>query len=268
MSEKSFQRWQMARGMIGDMLKAFRLCLGQNETEVSRLLQLGAAEARVSSNLKYASAPLPYDPAKLEELKRAVGARPLVLWASTHPGEEEIACRLQRNLKKVKPDLLTVIVPRHPERGAAIAAIAEKAGLQSSRRTGGQPPGNGDDVYIADTLGELGLFFRLCPLCVIGGSFVPVGGHNPIEPGQVGCQVFYGPHMFNFTTVAADFENRGAALRLGGAAELEKNLALALRDPAHFRALGEAAKAWTAQHGNAVKEISAALTPFIKEIAS
>ena len=267
MSEKSFQRWQMARGIINGMLKTFRLCLGQSETEAGRLQKLGAPDARSSSNLKYASTPLPFDPASLEELKIAVGSRPLVLWASTHPGEEEIACRVHRKLQASSPDVLTIIVPRHPERGSAIAEIAEKAGLKASHRSLKRMPQKEDDIYIADTLGELGLFFRLCRLCVMGGSFVPVGGHNPIEPAQLGCQIFYGPHMFNFDTISADFESHGAALRMSGEAMLENNLMQALKDPAHFSALGEAAKAWTSQHANAVKEVSAILDPFIKEIA-
>ena len=267
MSEKSFQRWHLARGVIGGMLKTFRLCLGQSEMEARRLRQLGAPDARPSSNLKYASTPLPHDPGQLEELKNAIGSRPLVLWASTHPGEEEIACRVHRNLQTTSPDVLTIIVPRHPERGSAIAEIADKAGLKASRRSLKKMPQKDDNIYIADTLGELGLFFRLCRLCVMGGSFVPVGGHNPIEPAQLGCQIFYGPYMFNFDTISADFESHGAALRMSGETMLEKNLAQALKDPAHFAVFGEAAKAWTLQHADAIKEVSAILAPFIKEIA-
>lgn len=266
MSERSFQRWQLASGMIGDMLKAFRICLGQSETEAERLRQLGAVDVHASGNLKYASTPLPYDSAKLEELKSAMGARPLLLWASTHEGEEEIACRLHRHLQGVKPDLLTIIVPRHPERGVVVAEIVEKEGLRAGRRSLQQIPQKDVQIYIADTLGELGLFYRLCKLCVVGGSFT-WGGHNPIEPGQLGCQIFYGPHMFNFAMIAADFESRGAALRVRDEAMLEENLTQALKDPAHFRAMGEAAQAWTSQHANAVKEIFAVLAPFMKEIA-
>jgi 3-deoxy-D-manno-octulosonic-acid transferase len=267
MSEKSFQRWQMARGMISELLQAFRLCLGQSAAEASRLRQLGASETRVSSNLKYASAPLPYDAARLEELKAAVGSRPLVLWAQTHPGEEEIACRVHRQLQRVKPDLLTIIVPRHPDRGAAISEMIARTGVKTSRRSLPQLPQKDDQVYIADTMGELGLFYRLCRLCVVAGSFT-WGGHNPIEPGQLGCEIFYGPHMFNFETIAADFESRGAAVRAADEVELEKNLAQALQDPAHFSALGQAAKAWTAQHADAAQEISAVLAPFMKEIVA
>src|ERR1700722_14944838 len=108
MSEKSFQRWQMAHGVIKEMLSTFHLCLGQNQDEVDRLVVLGAANARASNNLKYAAAPLPYDPANFEIMKGIVGMRPVILWASTHPGEEEMACRIHHRLMAAEPDLLTI----------------------------------------------------------------------------------------------------------------------------------------------------------------
>jgi 3-deoxy-D-manno-octulosonic-acid transferase len=267
MSDKSFRHWQKASGLIKDMLGTFRLCLGQSQTEIDRLLKLGAAEARVSSNLKYAAAPLPCDPEKLEAAKKQMGERPLILWASTHPGEEEMACRLHHNLIKLEPALLTIIVPRHPQRGPAIADIAEWAELRSARRSLNHRARKDDHIYIADTLGELGLFYRLCRLCVIGGSFVPIGGHNPIEPAQFSCQIFYGPHMFNFVSICTEFESHHAALRVNDEAALEKNLALALQDPAQFAALGAAAKDWTQQREHTVDEISALLAPFLRAAA-
>ena len=268
MSEKSFRSWKLAPGLIREILSVFSLCLGQNQAEVDRLLTLGATEARVSGNLKYAAAPLPRDAAKLDILKSAIGTRPHLLWASTHPGEEEIACQLHQTLKKVAPQLLTIIVPRHPARGASIAAIADKAGLKSGLRAQGQLPRKEDDIYIADTLGELGLFYRLSPLCIMGGSFVPVGGHNPIEPGQLGCQIFYGPHMFNFVSICSDFESRHAARPVTGVAMLEKDLTLALHEPDYFAKRGDAAKNWTEQQAHIVDEISATLAPFMKRIAA
>jgi len=268
MSEKSFRCWQMAGGVIKDMLGTFRLCLGQNQAEVDRLLKLGAAAARISGNLKYAAAPLPYDAANLDILKNAIGTRPYLLWASTHPGEEEIACHVHSALRKTQPALLTIIVPRHPQRGSSIAALAGKANLKAGLRSQGCVPRTEDDIYIADTLGELGLFYRLCRLCIMGGSFVPIGGHNPIEPGQFGCQIFYGPHMFNFVSICNDFESRGAARRVTGADMLVQDLALALQDPQHFSALGTAAQAWTQQQSHIVDEISVTLAPFMKELAA
>jgi 3-deoxy-D-manno-octulosonic-acid transferase len=268
MSEKSFRRWQCAPGMARALLGAFSLCLAQNDAEAARLKELGAADVRLSGNLKYAAAPLPCDEAKLESLKHAVEKRPHLLWASTHPGEEEIALRLHARLKAAFPELLSIIVPRHPARGPAVAEMAKTAGFAAGLRSAGQSPRREDDVYIADTLGELGLFYRLSPLCIMGGSFVGIGGHNPIEPAQLGCLVFYGPFMFNFVSICHDFESRNAAVPVRGEEALEKEVARALREPAHFAPVAAAAKAWTAQQAHVVDEIAAALAPFVKEAAA
>ena len=273
MTGKSFRCWKLARSIIKDMLGTFRLCLGQNQVQVDRLLKLGAVDARISGNLKYAAAPLPCDPADLAILRKTVDGRSCLLWASTHPGEEEMACRIHRNLQKdhlIKdgPKLLTIIVPRHPSRGSSIAEIAGNAGLISCLRSQHHLPRKEDDIYIADTLGELGLFYRLCRLCIVGGSFVPIGGHNIIEPAQLGCQIFYGPYMFKSVSICNDFESHGAAQRMTGEDMLEKNIALALQDPKHFFALGAAAKNWTQQQSHIVDELAATLATFMKAVAA
>lgn len=266
MSEGSFRRWKLAKGSIQALLKTFQLCLGQNQAEVDRLLKLGAPVAKVSGNLKYTAAPLPYDAGSLAALQKSIGDRPHFLWAVTHPGEEEVACRIHRELSSRFPHLLTIIAPRHPQRGADIAALAAVAGLKAKRRSLGERPTGEDALYIADTLGEMGLFYRLSYLCIMGGSFVPVGGHNPIEPAQLGCQVFYGPHMFNFISICDDFESRGAALRMADENILKENLLLALKNPQHFSAMAAAAKNWTEQQSHIVDEISACLAPFVNRL--
>jgi 3-deoxy-D-manno-octulosonic-acid transferase len=266
MSETSFRQWSLAKGFIGIILKTFQLCLGQNQAEVDRLLKLGAPRAKISGNLKYAAAPLPCDPDALAVLQKAIGPRPHLLWAVTHPGEEEIACRIHKELQRAVAGLLTIIVPRHPRRGAEISALAGKAGLKTSLRSQKELPAAGDDIYIADTLGETGLFYRLAPLCILGGSFVPHGGHNPIEPAQLGCQIFYGPHMFNFVSICDDFESRGAALRVADEEALQQKLAAALQNPQHFSAMAEAAKNWVQQQSHIVDEIAAEIAPFLDKI--
>lgn len=268
MSENSFRRWQLARGLIGGVLKTFSLCLGQNEAEAARLKALGAKDARVAGNLKYAAKPLPSNPAELEKLQGLIGTRPHLLWASTHLGEEDLAMRLHAALKKAVPSLLTIIVPRHPIRGAEVAVLAQKHGVSAARRSTGGLPDAAQEIYIADTLGELGLFYRLSPLCIMGGSFVPVGGHNPIEPGQLGCCIFYGPHMFNFVTICHDFESRGAARRVAGGAALEEELMAALKDPARCAPLASAAKEWTEKQSHVVDETLALLSPYLAEAAA
>jgi 3-deoxy-D-manno-octulosonic-acid transferase len=266
MSEASFRRWSLVKGLIGEMLRTFQLCLGQNQSEVDRLLKLGAARAHISGNLKYAAAPLPCDAEALAALKKSLGTRPHLLWAVTHPGEEEIACRIHKVLQPTVAELLTIIVPRHPQRGDEIAALTAKAGLKARQRSQKELPATGDDVYIADTLGEMGLFYRLAPLCIMGGSFVPHGGHNPIEPAQLGCQIFYGPHMFNFVSICNDFESRGATLRIADENDLKKNLALALKDPQHFSAMAAAARNWALEQSHIADEIVAEIAPFLDRI--
>ncbi|MBU6475111.1 MAG: 3-deoxy-D-manno-octulosonic acid transferase [Alphaproteobacteria bacterium] len=267
MSEKSFRRWSFLRGTIGELLSVFSLCLAQNDAEAARLKALGAQNVRISGNLKYAAAALPCDEGKRAELEAAFSGRPRVLWASTHPGEEELALQLHTTLRKINTELLTIIVPRHPARGTEIASLAENLGLGAVRRSQRRLPRPQDDIYVADTLGELGLFYKLCPLCIMGGSFVAVGGHNIIEPAQFGCRVFYGPHMFNFKTVCHDFESRNAALPCADADALGAALERALDDPAAFDAMGAAAQAWTAGQAHVVDETLGALAPYLKNFA-
>ncbi len=263
MSEKSFRRWKCSFGMMGRILKAFTLCLAQNGAEAARLTQLGAPAVTVSGNLKYAAQPLPFDGAQLEKLKQAVAGRSLALWASTHPGEEDVAFRLHKKLRDAAPDLLTIIAPRHPKRGAEIAALAAAQQLQAQQRSTGALPQAADDAYIADTMGEMGMLYRLAPFCIIGGSFVAHGGHNPIEPAQLGCQIFYGPHMFNFVSICEDFESRGAAVRAQGEDEMARLAAEALASPQDFTSVRDAAKRWTDEQAHVADGVAGAIIPLI-----
>jgi len=263
MSEESFRRWQWARGMIGGMLGAFDLCLAQNKAEAARLLALGARDVRVSANMKYAAAPLPCDAANLEKERAALAGKNIVLFASTHPGEEEVAFGAHQRLKANVPNLLTVIVPRHPQRGAEILALAAAQNVKAGLRSQNAAP---DNVYIADTLGELGLFFRLCRTVVMGGSFADIGGHNPIEPAQLACVIFYGPRMYNFVTINEDFKTAEAAIQVADEAALAVSLERALLHPAEFNRYAAAAAALTAEKANVVDDIAAALQPFINRL--
>jgi 3-deoxy-D-manno-octulosonic-acid transferase len=263
MSERSFNRWKHAKGLIGEVFGAFSLCLAQNEAEAQRLMRLGAPRVKVSANLKYAAAPLPFDEAKLNALRFAVGKRPLILWASTHPGEDEVALRLHAEMKKAKPDLLTIIVPRHPVRGKDIRALCAGAGFTATLRSDGAQPDAKNDIYIADTMGELGLFYRLSKLAIVGGTFKDIGGHNPIEPGQTGCVIFYGPVMYNFITICEDFESRKAALRVKDEAELADKTRAFLENPAAFAPMSEAAQKWTDSKAHILDELMADFAPYL-----
>jgi 3-deoxy-D-manno-octulosonic-acid transferase len=196
-----------------ELLSAFSPVLAQTPADAARFGALGARLALCLGNLKDAAAPLPADPGELARLREATAGRPVFLAASTHPGEEAIVLDAHRRMAGRLPGLLTVIVPRHPHRGAAVAAEAE--GLASARRAAGETPGPGAAVYVADTLGELGLFYRLAGACLVGGSLVPHGGQNPLEPARLGCPILLGPHTANFVEPVARVarRRRGAAGR-------------------------------------------------------
>ncbi|MDF3024362.1 MAG: 3-deoxy-D-manno-octulosonic acid transferase, partial [Alphaproteobacteria bacterium] len=263
MSEASFKRWKWAKGAIAEILSLFDLCLAQNAGEAQRLEQLGAKNVRVAANVKYAAAPLPVDDAKLAEMKAQVAGRKTILWASTHAGEEQIAIDTHVALRAQFPDLLTIIVPRHAPRGPDVLDIAKQQSLAASLRSRGDIA---RDIYIADTMGELGLFYRLCKTVVVGGSFADIGGHNPIEPGQLGCTIFYGPQMYNFITINEDFLNAQAAVQVRDAAELKTKLAEALASPENFAQLGANARELTAEKSVAAQALASMLDPYLEKL--
>jgi 3-deoxy-D-manno-octulosonic-acid transferase len=266
MSKTSFRRWRLAKGSMRKILSAFTLCFAQNDAEAARLKALGAGEVRVSANLKYGAPPLPFDDGKLAVLKTAVKDRPLVLFASTHPGEEEIAAQTHLALKGKFRNLLTIVVPRHPARGTEIGQVAREARLNTALRSAGTLPGPETELYIADTLGELGLFYRLCKTVVVGGSFADIGGHNPIEPGQLGCAILYGPVMYNFVTISDDFLKSASAVQVKDAEALADALRRALEDPAAFAVYGANAREMTAEKAHVVDDLADALRPLLAPV--
>jgi 3-deoxy-D-manno-octulosonic-acid transferase len=227
------------RGAAAALFDGFDLILAQDDRAAARLRALGAHPAGFA-DLKYGAAVLPAETAKVEEIRRSLGGRPVILAASTHPGEDELVLQAFRAL--AGPDeALLVIAPRHPVRGPAIARTAEalgfKVGLQGSGDTAEEA-----QVLVADVLGELGLWFRLARLAVIGGSLVPgVGGHNPLEPARLSCPFVSGPFVDNWAStyaalVAAD------ATRLVAPEALGEALARAISEPnAHTGMAGRAA---------------------------
>ena len=185
LSTSSYTRWQKWPGLIRPVLGAFSTCLAQDEEQARRFRRLGARDVGMVGDLKAAAAALPVDPPQLEQLARRIKKRPLWLAASTHTGEEEIAAHVHRQVAADHPDLLTIIVPRHPARGDAIHATLAARGLRVARRRRGEPITDQTDVYLADTMGELGLFYRLAGIAFVGGSLVAKGGHNPFESGRI-----------------------------------------------------------------------------------
>jgi 3-deoxy-D-manno-octulosonic-acid transferase len=232
MSQRSFARWQRWPGIINPVIGAFDLCLAQDAVQAERLRQLGARRALSVGNLKAAAGPLPVSEAELAQLAAQAAGRPLWLAASTHEGEEAIAAEVHRRLRRRWPDLLTIIVPRHPGRAAAIAALLRQRELRVARRSAAEAIDASVDIYLGDTLGELGLFYRLAGIAFIGGSIVPSGGHNPLEAALLDCAVLHGPDMSNCAAIARDLATAGAALTVRNAEEFAAALARLLADPA------------------------------------
>jgi 3-deoxy-D-manno-octulosonic-acid transferase len=260
LSERSARRWRHARGLARDLLGGFRLVLAQSEGDAARLRALGAEGARCPGNLKEAAPPLPADPAALAALRGMLEGRRVFLAASTHPGEEAMVVAAHRALAPRHPGLLSIIAPRHPERGPAVAA--EAAGLPVVRRAAGGVPEREIEVYVADTLGELGLFYRLAELCLVGGSLVPHGGQNPLEPARLGCPILLGPHCWNFTDAVARLLAAGGARRVEGpdlAAALAATAGAVLSNPDCGKAMAKAAAATVAPQAGLPGRLAEAL---------
>jgi len=238
MSVRSFARWQRTPNLARLLLGHYDICFAQDEVSAERFAGLGATNVEVSGNLKADAPPLPADAARLEELQTAIGQRPLLLAASTHPGEEETILPAQDMLRREYPNLLTIVVPRHPVRGSAIVGLC--GGRAAALRSHGLLPREPTQIYIADTIGELGLFYRLAPFAFIGGSLVAHGGQNPLEAVQLACAVLAGPHTRNFLSEYERIFMAQGMGRVSTAGEMAKLAAELLADNAGTKVLGEA----------------------------
>jgi len=269
MSARSFRGWKRFHAVVSDLFSRVTLCLAQSRHDDERYAALGVPKVVVTGNLKFDSPPLGAAPDAVAAFRAAVGTRPVWVAASTHPGEEEIVAGVHRRLAERHPGLLTVIVPRHPERGPEIAARLAAEGLRVARRKADEPPTPDVAIYVADTLGELGLFYRVAPVAFVGGSLVAHGGQNPIEPVMLGCAVLHGPHVQNFADVyaalaalpdaappAVDLDGLGAALDA------------MLADPALRARRVEAARAALTPFTGALAATWGALAPFLVEPAA
>lgn len=265
LSARSFDRWRKAPGIVGPLMRSFALCLGQTERDRERFAALGAPRCDYLGNLKYSAEPLPADKAALAAMRKAVGKRPIWLAASTHPGEEMMAAAVHSALKESYPGLLTIIVPRHPNRGDEIVAALD-AKFSVCRRGKNEMPTADCEIYLADTLGELGLFYRLAEVAFIGGSTGTLGGHNPLEAAQLDCAVIHGPDMSNFKTVAADLAAAESALSFENEAGLIMAVARLLEDHDKRKRLAKAARKVSVENADALDRIADALTPFVEAL--
>ena len=265
-SADSARRWQkLAALWIAALLGVFNKVLAQSDADAERLRTLGAYGAASVGNLKAAAPAPPVDEAALPSLQAALQGRIVWLMASTHEGEEEIALAAHEKLQALIPGLLTIILPRHPERAARIMELAARHKLSCARRSMDTPLDPTTQIYLADTLGEMGLFLRLAPVICVGGSFGKTGGHNPLEAAQLGRAVLFGPDMRNFREIADGMLLAGAAREVKNEAELSAALSDLLIQPANGRRLGEAAQLFAGRQQEVLERVMTALRPLLDE---
>ncbi|MDB5444817.1 MAG: kdtA, partial [Phenylobacterium sp.] len=251
---KSAAGWARAPASARALLSAFELILPQDAASAERLTALGARPGP-RLNLKRAGEAPPCDAAELARMAAAFGARKAVLAASTHPGEELLIAEAWRRACAAPGSPLLVVAPRHPQRGDEIAALLSADGSELARRSRGEPVLRSTRIYLADTLGELGLFLRLARVVVMGGSFVDgVGGHNPLEAARLACAILTGPQVANAQEIYAEMTACGAAVQVADASALERELRRLTADPAAARSLGGAALAYAERQAAALDE--------------
>lgn len=261
MSVKSYNSWQKyAVLMIYQMLNCFELVFAQSEDDIRRFRALGARDVRCVGNIKYDAAPLPCKEADLFAIQQEIGTRPTWLAASTHDNEEEQLVQAHLLLAKTRPDLLTIIVPRHPQRGEEIAKLLSSHGKVALRSHKDRIT---PDVkfYIADTLGELGLFYRLCEITFMGGSLIKHGGQNPLEAARLRCCVLTGTYTDNFSDIYAEMEKLTIAIRVKNAAELAAQIDRLMQNSDAIVKIQMLAKEWLQGKSGATSRIVDILAP-------
>lgn len=262
-SSASFHKWRKRPGFSRPLFSSFNLVLAQNDTLAQRFVQLGASEAKGVGNLKADAPPPPADANGQKALAAALQDRPVWVAASTHPGEDDMVAVAHMAMKKTKPDLLTIIVPRHPERGPLIAKQFASSSLKLSLRSEGTLPDASTDIYIADTIGEIGLFYALTHVAFIGGSLVPRGGQNPVEAIKLGAAVISGPHWHNFSDSYEELLRADACVRVTDAKGLAEETLKLLDDALTREAMMARADRAVAGMAGALPRTLAALERFL-----
>src|SRR5256714_3772877 len=259
LSERSFTRWRYLPHTIGALLKRFDLCLTQSEPDAERYSELGAPHVSMTGNLKLDVPAPPVDAGKLSAMRAVVRQRPMIAAASTHPGEEAVVIDAHRRLRQNFPGLLTIIAPRHPERGSGVVEIATAAGFNAVARSRGLLPDRGTDVYVADTIGELGLIYPLAPIVFMGVSLARPGALNPIEAAKLGAAILHGPHVWNFNEIYSALDEARGAEEVLDVNRLAVRIGAWLTDAAARQQVAGARLATVEQLGGALRRTPAGI---------
>ncbi len=260
LSQRSRRRWQRNKSTAVPLFSRFSIILAQNERLALGFTALGARNVHAVGNLKIDAPPPPVDLNELERLRAALDGRPVFAAASTHEGEEETIAAAHRALTRRFENICTIIAPRHPERGTAIAEMLKNLGFSVTQRSLGTLPGPRTDIYIADTIGELGTLYALAPVAFIGGSLIERGGQNPIEAVRHGVAVLTGPHWYNFRDAYRTLLRSDGAIEVKSAADITTAVANLIDSPADLQRMrAGATQALTSLSGALDKTVEALL---------
>lgn len=256
MSEKSLQGWAKRPRFARYIFEVFDLILTQNDAMADALVAAHAPPERVARgiNLKSMAGPLPCDEDLLFEARAALGHRPVWVASSTHEGEEKVVLKAHQDLLKTWPDLHLILAPRHTDRSREVMNLIAGEGLSFTRRTRGDAPG--EQVFLADTMGELGTWYALTDVVFLGGGLQPKGGHNAFEVAQSGAMTLSGPHVFNFAETFAQMEAAGAARLVATAEDLAREVGTLLRDDTTRQRACAAATAFAQSHTDQLDSIA------------
>ncbi|MEP2943741.1 MAG: 3-deoxy-D-manno-octulosonic acid transferase [Hyphomicrobiales bacterium] len=266
MSARSFKRWKQFDVVSNALFENISLSIAQTKEDAARFKELGIHSVINSGNLKFDSDLPEVDVAQLAKLQEAIGERPVWLAASTHDREELIVAKAHILLKRIFPNLLTIIAPRHPNRAEKITNELTAMNLKVGQRSTGALPAADEDIYIADTIGELGLFYRLAPCSLIGGSLVPHGGQNPIEPARLGSAIIHGPNVANFSNIYDVFAKQGGCLCVHNSEELVRGVAALLRNSEEIERITVVAKSSLSEFSGALERTNKALMPYLNPL--
>lgn len=264
-SDKSFRIWRKFLFVAKELLGCFCLCLGQSEQDKNRLQLLGAKRADCVGNLKYAGMALPVDENKLGKLKAAVEKRRVFLLSSTHHNEEEQFCFCFKELQRVVDGVLVIIAPRHPQRGKEIYDMLQSRGFAVKLRSAGEEIDDKTEIYVADTIGEMGLWYRVAEVTFVGGSLIAHGGQNFMEPARDKNAVLVGPYMHNFVEMLARAKVNGAVWQVQSAAEAVAEAEKLFREPEYLEERARKAYAWTVEEAKVLEGICRALKKELKQ---
>ncbi|USO01832.1 MAG: 3-deoxy-D-manno-octulosonic acid transferase [Alphaproteobacteria bacterium] len=262
MTSESASKWKKVRGLLKPIFSAIKVVLAQSEYDAAQWRQLGHSNVVNVGNLKFSSPPLPYDPAVYEEMATTLQNRTIWVAASVHAGEETYLAQAHALLRREFSDLLTIVAPRHIEKAPLFVQALKESGSYVGVRSCGDPITDAMDAYVADTHGEMGLWYSLCPLTFLGGSLIQgVGGHNPIEPIQQDCAVVTGLHTENIHELVTQMLQAGALRQAKDSYAIAREVATLLRKPVQLKAITQNGKRFVAQV-NPLPEIYQKLRPF------